>query len=57
MHLDSKERRGDLYHIISCRLLSDIIFVLVAIKTVDAIIGNQAFNHDRCNIVPGLSCK
>ena len=25
--------------------------------TVDAIIGNQAFSHDRCNIIPGLSYR
>ena len=29
--------------------------MVVAMLTVDATIGTQAFIHDRCNIFPGLS--
>ena len=30
-------------------------YTFVAILTVDATIGNQAFSHDECNIFPGFS--
>ena len=64
--IDSKESRSLPYNKLEvtiwhhfCASASPISLSLtvVAIKTVDTTIGDQAFSHNRCNIFPGLSNK